>query len=57
MWGACGTPTTPTYWDKGLIAHLIEITHDQWLYRNAHMYDIVTGLQATRRKKELQKEI
>ena len=55
--GDRGTPTTPTYWSKGLIVHLIEITHGQWMYLNVHMHDTVTGLHATRRKGELQKEI
>ena len=49
------TPTTPTSRDKGLIVCLIEITHGQWLYRNVHVHDTVTGLHATRRKEELQK--
>ena len=55
--GDCGTPTTPTSWAKGLIVHLIEITHVQYLYRNVHVHDIITGLNATRRKEELKKEI
>ena len=52
--GACVTPTTSTSWAKGLIVRLIEITHGQWLYRNVHMHDTVTGLHATRRNEELQ---
>ena len=55
--GDRGTPTTPTYWSKGLIVHLIEIKHGQWLYRNVYVHDTVTGLHATRRKEESQKEI
>ena len=51
--GACGTPTTPTSWDKGLIVRLIEITHGQWLYQNVN--DTVIGLHTMRRKEELQK--
>ena len=47
---ARGTPTTPTSWAKGLIVHLIGITHGQWLYQNVHVHDTVTGLHATRRK-------
>ena len=50
LWGACGTPTTPTSWDKSLIVRLIEITHGQWLYRNLHVRDTVTGLNSMRRK-------
>ena len=55
--GACGTSKTPTSWAKGLIVILIEMTHCQWLYRNMHVHDTVTGLHETRRKEELQKEI
>ena len=53
--GARVTPTTPTFWAKGIIFRLIEITHGQWLYRNVHVNDTVTGLHATRIKEELQK--
>ena len=53
---AYGTLTTPTSWAKGLIVCLIEITHVQWLYRNVHVHDTVTGLHSPRRKGELQKE-
>ena len=55
LWGACGTPTSPTYWAKGRIVCLIEITQVQCLYRNVHVHDTVTGLNATRIKEELQK--
>ena len=48
--GARGTPTTLTSWDKGLIVRLIEITHGQWMYRNVHVHDTVTGLHSTLRK-------
>ena len=56
LWGARGNPTTPTSWDKGLIVCLIEITHGQWMYQNVHVHDTITGLHATHRKEELQKE-
>ena len=36
---------------------MIDITHVQWLYQNVHVHDTVTGLHATHRKEELQKEI
>ena len=51
-----GTHRTPTSWAKGLIFRLIEITHGQWLYRNVHVHDTVTGSHATHRKEELQNE-
>ena len=55
--GPRGTPTTPISWAKGLIVRLIEITHVQWLYRNVHVHDTVTGLHATHIVEELQNEI
>ena len=55
MWAACGTPTTPTSWAKGLIVRLIKITKSLWLYRNVHVHEIVTGLHETCIKEELQK--
>ena len=48
---------TTSSWDKGLIVRLIEITHGQWLYRNVHVHETVTGLHAMRRKEDSQKEI
>ena len=51
LWGARGTPRTPTSWAKGFIVLQIEITHGQWLYRNVHMYDTVTELHATHKRK------
>ena len=48
--GARGTPTTPTSWAKCIIVCLIKITHGQWMYRNVHVNDTITGLHATRRK-------
>ena len=42
---ALGTPITPISWAKGLIFCLIENTHGQWLYRNLHVHDTVTGFQ------------
>ena len=55
--GDCGTHTTPTSQDKGLIVRLIEITHGQQMYRNFYVHDTVTKLRATRIKEEVQKEI
>ena len=36
---------------------LLEATHGQWLYRNVVVHDIVGGLEAVKRKQELQSEI
>ena len=36
---------------------LLEATHGQWLYRNVVVHDLVRGLEAVKRKQELQIEI
>ena len=36
---------------------LLEIIHVQWLYSNVQVHNIVSGLKAVKRKKELQREI
>jgi hypothetical protein len=47
----------PTEWAKGLVIKLLETTHGQWLYRNIHVHDAVSGSLATAKKEELQKAI
>ena len=42
---------------KGLVTKLLEIIHVQWLYSNVQVHNIVSGLKAVKRKKELQREI
>ena len=42
---------------QGLITNLLEITHGQWLYKNVHFHDRVTGTLATKRKEELKEAI
>ena len=37
------TGSTAEEWARGLIAKLLEITHGQWLYRNVHVHDRITG--------------
>ena len=44
-------------WAKGLVMKLFEATHGQWLYRNVVVHDVVGGLEAVKRKQELQSEI
>jgi len=39
------------------VIKLLEATHGQWLYRNVVVHDIVGGLEAVKRKQELQNEI
>ena len=52
-----GSTWTITAWAKGLIVKLLEVTHGQWLYRNVHVHDIVTGSHAVRRKEAIRREI
>ena len=51
------TKKTAEQWARGLIIKLLEITHGQWLYRNVHVHDKVTGTLATKRKEELKDAI
>ena len=44
-------------WAQGLVVKLLEVTHGQWLYRNVHVHDAVTGAAATARKEEIQQFI
>ncbi len=44
-------------WCTGLITHLLEITHGQWLYRNYIVHDPVSGPIATAEKEEILVEI
>jgi hypothetical protein len=47
----------PSLWTKGLVIKLLEVTHGQWLYRNVHVHDCISGALATAKKEELQKAI
>lgn len=47
----------PSAWAKGLVIKLLETTHGQWLYRNMHVHDAISGALATAKKEELQKAI
>ena len=51
------TKMTAEQWARGLIIKLLEITHGQWLYRNVHVHDKVTGTLVTERKEELRDAI
>ena len=51
------TKMTPSQWAQGLSIRLMEVTHGQWLYRNVHVHDKVTGTLATKRKEELKEAI
>ena len=44
-------------WTKGLITKLLEVTHGQWLYRNVHVHNSISGTTATLHKEEIQMEI
>jgi hypothetical protein len=37
-------------WSVGLVTKLLEVTHGQWLYRNVHVHDRVTGERLLPRK-------
>ena len=41
-------------WEKGLVVKLLETTHSQWLYRNVHLHDAITGTHAVCRKEAIQ---
>ena len=44
-------------WMTGLITKFLEVTHGQWLYRNVHVHDSISGTTPTLRKEEIQTEI
>ena len=44
-------------WARGLVVKLLEVTHEQWLYRNIAVRDLVGGVKAIKRKQDRQKEI
>ncbi len=44
-------------WASGLITWLLEITHNQWLYWNYMVHDLVSGTIATAKKEEILLEI
>ena len=46
-----------TRWSCGLITKLLEATHGQWLYRCVQTHDTISGINATMRKEQLQREI
>ena len=49
--GAC--KLTLEAWSQGLVTKLLEATHGQWLYRNVHVQDDITGVAANARKEEI----
>ena len=44
-------------WVRGLITKLLEATHGIWIYRNMTMHDNISGLVATKGKKQPLEEI
>jgi hypothetical protein len=56
-WDSEADMPAPLVWAKGLGIKLLETTHGQWLYRNIHVHDAVSGSLATTKKEELQKAI
>ena len=53
--GACNV--TLDVWSQGLVTKLLETTHGQWLYRNVHVHDVITGVEASARNEEIQQFI
>ena len=49
-----GSDLSMDEWSRGLVIKLLETTHGQWLYRNVQVHDTIMGVDATRRKEELQ---
>ena len=43
-------------WSAGLVVKLLEVTHGQWLYRNVHVHDIISGEKAMGRKESIRNE-
>ena len=41
----------------GLITKLLEVTHGQWLYRNVHVHNSISGTSETLHKEEIQMKI
>jgi len=52
-----GGATATAKWARGLVTKLLETTHGQWLYRNVHVHDTMSGTHATARKEEIKKFI
>jgi hypothetical protein len=44
-------------WGAGLVTRLLEVTHGQWLYRNVHVHDFISGDIATKRKEEIKRDL
>ena len=56
----CGSKLSIARWGEELVTKLLQITHDQWLYRNVHVHDSVlsvSGAITLQRKEEIQHEI
>lgn len=53
----CGSKLSILRWGKGLTMKLLEVTHNQWLYRNVNVHDSVSGDISSQQKEEIQHEI
>lgn len=47
---------TVKMWSAGLVVKLLEVTYGQWLYRNVHMHDIISGKKAMSRKDDIRRK-
>ena len=52
-----GTRMELDKWGQQLVIRLLEVTHGQWLYRNVHVHDMVSGDLASKRKEEIRREL
>jgi hypothetical protein len=48
---------TVNNWSAGLVTKLLEVTHGQWLYRNVHVHDALTGEKVMMRKAAIRREV
>ena len=44
-------------WTTDLITKILEVTHGQWLYRNVHVHDSISGTAETLCKEDIQMDI
>ena len=44
-------------WSKVLVIKLLECTYGQWLYRNVHVHDAISGTLANQKKEKLRQKI
>ena len=48
---------TVNLWSAGSVLKLLVVTPGQWLYRNVHLHDIISGEKAMQRKETVPREL